>query len=63
MGDFKTRKFNGKKYISTGSLHFSKKSVLKSQKFAKNKGYNTRIIKVKGLGKKKVLYRLYLRKK
>tara|TARA_B110000211_G_C13654272_1_gene367309 strand:+ start:145 stop:336 length:192 start_codon:yes stop_codon:yes gene_type:complete len=63
MGDFKTRKFNGKRYTSTGSIMFSKKTAKLVQERSKKKGFNARIVKVKGLGEIKIVYRVFVRRK
>ena len=61
MADLKTRKFNGRKYDSFGR-YYTKANALKGKRVAQNKGYSTRIIKSKGYGKSKFVYRLYIRK-
>ena len=49
-GDVRSRKFNGKWYDAMG-FYMYKRMALRGKKIAQKKGYSTRIVRYKGIGK------------
>lgn len=61
-GDLVSKKFNGKNFFAMG-FYMYKRMALRGKKIAQKKGYSTRIVRYKGIGKIKYHYRLFIRKK